>query len=58
MNSFSTLTGLQLMRALACLAVVVYHAAEMWRTRLSPGGTVVWPLGAAGVDVFSSSAAL
>jgi exopolysaccharide production protein ExoZ len=52
MNSFSTLTGLQLMRALACLAVVVYHAAEMWRTRLSPGGTVVWPLGAAGVDVF------
>ena len=46
------LTSLQLSRALACLAVVVFHAAEMWRTHLSPGDTVVWRRAAAGVDVF------
>ncbi len=45
-------TSLQLSRAFACLAVVSYHAAEMWRTRLSLGSMVVWPVAAAGVDVF------
>ena len=46
------LTSLQLLRALACLSVVVFHAAEMWRMRLSPGGTVMWRGASAGVDVF------
>ena len=52
MKSTPGFSGLQLLRAVAALCVVAYHAAEMWRTKLSPGGSVLWANAAGGVDIF------
>jgi peptidoglycan/LPS O-acetylase OafA/YrhL/glycosyltransferase involved in cell wall biosynthesis len=50
--SLSPLRGLQALRAVAALAVVLYHAGELLRTRLGEAGPGWLGNGAAGVDVF------
>jgi peptidoglycan/LPS O-acetylase OafA/YrhL len=52
MKSRPEFSSLQLLRAVAALCVVAYHAAEMWRARLSPGGSFDGTKAAAGVDIF------
>jgi peptidoglycan/LPS O-acetylase OafA/YrhL len=50
--SHRPLCGIQALRAIAALAVVAYHAVDMWPTRLHRGAGLSWPNGAAGVDIF------
>ena len=44
----------QALRGLACMLVVLYHAADAWGARQMPqrSADAVWPNGAAGVDLF------
>ena len=44
----------QALRGLACLLVVLYHAADAWGAGQAPPRTAdaIWPNGAAGVDLF------
>jgi exopolysaccharide production protein ExoZ len=52
-TSKKTYFGIQSLRALAALMVVVHHAFVLWRERgPSPQGPMIWENGAAGVDIF------
>jgi peptidoglycan/LPS O-acetylase OafA/YrhL len=44
--------GIQALRAIAALLVVVYHAFDMWEVRINGAPGLTWTNGAAGVDIF------
>jgi peptidoglycan/LPS O-acetylase OafA/YrhL len=52
LNRGKPLRGIQALRALAAMAVVLYHAADLARARLVPGAPAFGLNGAAGVDLF------
>lgn len=47
-----TFTSVQMLRAVAALSVVVYHAGVLWRDKTSAATAFVWENGGAGVDLF------
>jgi len=51
-NPTATLRGIEALRAIAALAVVAYHAAEMIAAGQAPAAPRILQNGAAGVDVF------
>lgn len=53
-NPNRTYFGVQALRAVAALLVVVHHAESSWRDRLvgSPQAALPWPNGQSGVDIF------
>ncbi len=53
-NPSRTYFGVQALRAVAALLVVVHHAESSWRDRIlgTPHAPLPWPNGQAGVDIF------
>ncbi|MDR6788909.1 peptidoglycan/LPS O-acetylase OafA/YrhL [Sphingomonas sp. BE138] len=47
-----TFTSVQMLRAVAALSVVAYHAGVLWRDKTSAAVAYVWENGGAGVDLF------